>query len=36
MTEVQEETLATNGRYQWNKDPKLKEATTSKEEEDIW
>jgi hypothetical protein len=24
------------GRYQWNKDPRLKEATVSEEGEDIW
>jgi hypothetical protein len=36
MTEVQEEMLAETRRYQWNKDPKLKEATTSEEGQDIW
>jgi hypothetical protein len=36
MAEVQEEMLATTGRYQWNKDPRFKEATMSEEGEDIW
>jgi hypothetical protein len=28
--------LGKTGRHQWNKRPRLKAATTSEEEEDIW
>jgi hypothetical protein len=35
-TDVQEETSGETRRYQCNKDPRLKVATTSEEREDIW
>jgi hypothetical protein len=34
-TNIQEETLGETGRHQWYKDPRLKEATTSKEGQDV-